>query len=181
MEKLPKKYVRLRPMISLISRMRKNTYSEDWVENGRKKKKQRISPSGNSSLMVINGSNDTKVGDRSKKMKKDSPVNIGVDLLKDQKLLRKRPRVELGKLDISEGPINAMRLDGKKPKPSETDVPKPEKKTPVKINVEHLKDRKLLRMKPRVELTKLDIRKSPVNVLKLDGKKTLTERNLLKT
>ena len=113
-------------------------------------------------------------------MKKNSPVNFGVDLLKDEKLLRKRPPVELGKLDISEGPINAMRLDGKKLKLSETDVPKPEKKTPLKINVEHLKDRKLLRMKPRVELTKLCIRKSPMNVLKVDGKKTLTGRNLLK-
>ena len=114
-------------------------------------------------------------------MKKNLPVNISVDLLKDDKLLRKRPRVELGKLDISEGPVNAASLDGKKPQQSETDVPKPEKKTPVKINVEHLKDRKLLRMKPRVELKKLGIRKSPMNVLKLDGKKTLAERNPLKT
>ena len=130
--------------------------------------------------MVINGNNGTKVGDQRKKMKKNSPVNIGVDLLKDEKLLRKRPWVELGKLDISEGPVIAVRLDGKKRKPSETGVPKPEKKTLVKINMEHLKDRKLLRMKPRVELKKLGIRKSPMNVLKLDGKKTLAERNLLK-
>ena len=48
MEKLPKKYAWLRPMISLISRKRKNTDSEDWVENERKKKKRRISPLGNS-------------------------------------------------------------------------------------------------------------------------------------
>ena len=69
-EKPPKKYARLRPMISLISRKRKNTDSEDWLENERKKKKRRISPSGNSSSMVINGNNGTKVRDQRKKIKK---------------------------------------------------------------------------------------------------------------
>ena len=70
-EKPPKKYARLRPMISLISRKRKNTDSEDWLENERKKKKKRrISPSGNSSSMVINGNNGAEVRDRRKKIKK---------------------------------------------------------------------------------------------------------------